>query len=187
MPIRFRSALVPFGVLLILCAAALGADRRLLSLDDLARLREVADPQISPDGNWVAYTVSVGDVAADKEEKHVWMTSWDGTKTLRLTAGKDEESQPRWSRDGRYLAFLSDRGDENDAKQVWLLAMTGGEAEKITAFKGGVTDLDWSPDGSRLVLVVDDPDPDAAGEGKEGGKREDGEADRRRPVPVQGG
>ncbi len=97
------------------------------------------------------------------------MTSWDGKETVRLTAGKESETSPRWSPDGRFLAFLSDRGDDSDVSQLWLLPRAGGEAEKITEAKGGVEDFDWSPDGKRLVLVVEDPDPEPAQ--KEGSKK----------------
>ena len=147
------------------------------SLDDLARLKRVSDPEISPEGGWVAYTVRSVDVKEDKGDTDVWMTSWDGKDSVRLTTSKNSENAPRWSPDGRYLAFLSSRDDENETAQVWLLPRGGGEAEKVTEFKGGVEDLDWSPDGKRLALVVNDPNPDPnAGDkdkekGKESGKK----------------
>ncbi len=162
------------GALLWLFAAGLnaqGAGRRLLSLDDLSRLHSVADPQVSPDGGWVAYTVSAPDLKEDRNHSSVWMTSWDGAQTIRLTTGKESEATPRWSPDGRFLAFLSGREDENSVRQLWLLPRAGGEAEKITEFKGDVSDYDWSPDGRRLVLVVEDPDPDAPDAEKEASKK----------------
>ena len=140
------------------------AEKRPIGIQDLASFRDVSDPQISPDGAWVAYTVRRVDAKEDKNVRDLWMTSWDGAQTQRLTSGKESESTPRWSPDGKYLAFLSDRGDENDADQLWLLPRAGGEAEKVTEFKGGVDDYDWSPDGKRLVLEVLDPDPNAADE-----------------------
>jgi len=139
------------------------------SLDDLARLRGVADPEVSPDGTRVAYTVRTTDLKDDKHETHIWMTDWDGRETVRLTTGKDSETEPRWSPDGRFLAFLSDRGDD-DVEQLWILPRSGGEAEKITEQKGAVEDFAWSPDGKRLVLVVSDPDPNAPADKEEGKK-----------------
>ena len=155
------------------------------SLDDLARVRGVADPEVSPDGARVAYTVRTTDLKEDKHETHIWMTSWDGKETVRLTTGKESETEPRWSPDGRFLAFLSDRGDDSDEEQLWILPRSGGEAEKFTEQKGGVEDFAWSPDGKRLVLVVSDPDPNAPAEKEEGEEAEDEEADRHRPLPVQ--
>jgi len=135
------------------------AGRRLLALDDLHRLKEVSDPQIAPDGEWVAYTVRQPDLEADRHVSDIWMASWDGAATLRLTATpKESEHTPRWSPDGRWLAFLSGRGGDGDADQLWLLDRRGGEAEKLTAVKAGISDFVWAPDGSRLALVIEDGD-----------------------------
>jgi dipeptidyl aminopeptidase/acylaminoacyl peptidase len=135
---------------------------RKLTLGDLDTLRYVTDPEISPDGAWVAYTVSVSDLVKDRWDSDVWMTTWDGRRTLRLTTSKSSEHGPRWSPDGRYLAFLSDRDDTGEVDQIWLLNRGGGEAERLTDLPGGVTDYAWSPDGKRLALVASDPDPDSA-------------------------
>jgi dipeptidyl aminopeptidase/acylaminoacyl peptidase len=136
--------------------------QRKITLDDLSRVREVSDPQLSPDGEWVAYTVSRNDSVHDRIDQDVWMTSWDGRQSVRLTSSISSERAPRWSPDGRYLAFLSDREDPHEAAQVWLLNRTGGEAERVTDFPGDVSDYAWAPDGRRLALVVSDPDPDSA-------------------------
>ena len=156
-------------------AAPLSAQtKRPFSYDDLAKFHAVSDPQRSPDGKWVAYTVSTTDVEKDKHNRDVWMVSWDGKEQVQLTSSKDNESTPRWSPDGKYLAFLASRGDEDEKKkgaQVWLLNRAGGEALQLTEIKGGIDDYAWSPDGKRLALVVNDPDPDDDPEKKEGWKR----------------
>jgi dipeptidyl aminopeptidase/acylaminoacyl peptidase len=153
---------------------------RAFTLDDVAKLKHVSDPERSPDGKWVAYTVSAADTEKDKRDSDVWMVSWDGSEQVRLTSSKDSESHPQWSPDGKYLAFLTSRGndDEDDEKknkkkgaQVWLLNRAGGEAEKLTDIEGDIDDCAWSPDSKRLVLVVDDPDPAADPEKMEGWKR----------------
>src|SRR5215203_6719161 len=170
-----RTLLVSVLALVVSLPGSAGAQaKRLLALDDLASLREVHDPERSPDGEWVAYVVSANDFAKDKRDSDVWMVKWDGSRRVRLTSSPDSESNPRWSPDGRYLAFTASRGDESDKKdgaQVWLLDRAGGEAQKLTDVKGGVSEYAWSPDGKRLVLAVDDPDPnDAAEKEKKEGK-----------------
>ena len=143
-------------------AAAQAPARRLFSLDDLARIREVADPQISPDGAWVSYTVTTVDTARDRTQSDVWMTSWDGSRTVQLTSSPESERKARFSPDGRWLAFLSGRGDPLDAEQLWLMDRAGGEAVRVTRYAGGVSDYAWAPDSRQLVLVVKDPPPEAA-------------------------
>jgi dipeptidyl aminopeptidase/acylaminoacyl peptidase len=129
---------------------------RPVTVADLFRLRDVADPQLSPDGAWVAYTVARADSTVDKRPSAVWMTSWDGTRSWRLTNSKEGESAPRWSPEGRWLAFLSSREDEHT--QLWLLDRSGGEGRKLTSFAGDVDDYTWAPDGKRLAAVVADAD-----------------------------
>ncbi|HVU20189.1 MAG TPA: hypothetical protein VHE09_05615, partial [Rhizomicrobium sp.] len=137
---------------------------RTIAIDDMFQERPVTDPQISADGNWIAYTVETTDIKADETYTHIWMTRFDGARTIQLTnRAHESESTPRFSPDGRSIAFLSDRGDgvENDdaADQVWLMDRAGGEAQRLTDFKGAVSDIAWSPDSKKLALIVADAKP----------------------------
>jgi dipeptidyl aminopeptidase/acylaminoacyl peptidase len=162
---------IAFVLAIGLCGAlpSHAQSRRLLTVDDLYNLREVRDPQRSPDGKWVAYTVSRAIRETDKNDTDVWMVSWDGSQQIQVTSSPEGESRPRWSPDGKYLSFLSSRQGAKQA-QIWLLNRAGGEAVKLTDVKGGVSDYAWSPDGSRLVLVVEDPDPTDPPDDKEPAK-----------------
>jgi dipeptidyl aminopeptidase/acylaminoacyl peptidase len=131
--------------------------RRPLQAADIYRLRDVRDPQLAPDGKWVAYVVSEVDSAKDRNVSHVWMTSWDGAHTIQATSSTESERAPRWSPDGRYLSFLSSRGGA-EAPQLWLLDRMGGEAVRVTNIEQGISEYDWAPDGKRLVFVISDRD-----------------------------
>ena len=175
MPKALTSAFLACLLALASSAAVAGAPSRPLSLDDLAKLRGVSDPRVSPDGKWVAYVVGTIDAEKDTRDSDLWMVSWDGAQQIRLTSTTDSsERAPRWTPDGRYLAFLAARGSEEEKKkgaQVWVLNSVGGEAQQLTDIKGGVTDYVWSPDGLRLCLVVNDFDPSSEPEKLEGWKR----------------
>jgi dipeptidyl aminopeptidase/acylaminoacyl peptidase len=147
--------------------AAGAAERRLLNADDVIGVREVGDPQLSPDGEWVAYTVRAADTVKDERVTHLWMASWDGKRNVQLTYSEHSEHTPRWSPDGKYLAFITARGEKDDPEQVWLLDRSGGEAKPLTGFNGAVNDFAWSPDGKRLALIVADEDPNHKPKGQE--------------------
>ena len=161
----YRRRLSSLSVLLVLaCACALVAQttaRRPMKLDDLSRFRNVSDPQISPDGKLVAYTVNTTDVKEDKSTTHIWMTGIDGSNDRQITFSNESESSPRWSPDGRYLSFTSSRPGKARGNQVWLLDRNGGEAMQLTEIKGRLQGHEWSPDSKRLVLLIGDPDPEA--------------------------
>ena len=148
--------------------------RRAITLDDHSKIVAVGDPQRSPDGVWVAYTVSAVDAEKDRRNTDVWMVKWDGSEPLQLTSSPDGESSPRWSPDGKYLAFVASRGTEEEKKkggQIWLLNRAGGEAQKVSDIKGGVSDIQWSPDSTRIAYVASDQDPADEPEKMDGWKR----------------
>ena len=132
--------------------------KRNLTIDDYFRIKDVTDPQISPEGKWIAYEVTTRNLKEDKNESRIWMISVGGGEAIPSTAEKTSSSHPRWSPDGKYLAFLSAR--DEGKKQVWVLNRNGGEAQQLTDTIQDVDDFSWSPFGDRLVLVLQDPTPD---------------------------
>ena len=160
----YRRRLSSLSLLLVLaCAVSLVAQtaRRPIKLDDLTRFHNVNDPQISPDGKLVAYTVGTTDPKEDKSNSHIWMVGIDGSNDRQITFSAESENSPRWSPDGKYLSFTSSRPGKTRGNQVWLLDRNGGEAMQLTEIKGRLQGYEWSPDGKRLALLIGDPDPEA--------------------------
>lgn len=171
---RMPNRLMCLALAVALTAVPSARQKRPVALDDHSRVVAVADPQRSPEGDWVAYTVTTIDADKDRRDTDIWMAKWDGTTRLRLTSSPDSESSPRWSPDGRYLAFVAARGTDEEKKrggQIWLLDRAGGEAQKVSDVRGGVSDIQWSPDSTRLAFVVRDENPDAEPEKKAGWER----------------
>ena len=131
---------------------------RNITIDDYFQIRDVSQPELSPDGQWVAYSVRTRMLKEDKNEQRLWMVSTRGGDPIPLTAEGVSSSHPRWSPENKYLAFLSARN--NGKTQVWLLNRLGGEATHLTDAAQGVDDFEWSPDSTRLVLILRDPKPE---------------------------
>src|SRR6201994_2431553 len=127
---------------------------------DIYRLPTVSDPQLSPDGKWVSYTLSAIDSLKDSRNSDIWMVSLDGSQDIQLTSSPDGESRARWSPDGKWLSFLSARGVDSKGAQVWLMDRRAGEGKRLTEIKGGVDDYAWSPDSHKLLLTLTDPEPE---------------------------
>jgi len=137
--------------------------KKLLSANDLMKIKAVGNPRISPDSARVAYTVSETKMEKDKEWKNltqVWVVAVNGGGARQYTRGEKSAGAPEWSPDGSMLAFLSDR-EKDGERQVWMMNADGGEAWSVTTHKGGVSGFHFSPDGKRLVLTaVDQPNKD---------------------------
>lgn len=155
------------ALMLAAIVAARAADapkKRDINLDDLAKLQRVGGPVVSPDGEWVAYTVSQVDTKEDKTLTHLWMVKWDGSVHLQLTYGKEGASAPKFSPDGRYISFMSSRPGTVKGDQVWVMDRRGGEAEQLTNITDqNIQGYSWSPDSKKLLLTLHpkaEPDPE---------------------------
>jgi dipeptidyl aminopeptidase/acylaminoacyl peptidase len=127
---------------------------RPITIDDHFQIREVEGPKLSPEAKWVAYTVRTSSLKGDKSEQRVWMVPLVGGETVPLTAEDVSSGNPRWSPDGKYLAFLSARHEGKT--QVWLLNRIGGEAQRLTETPQDVDSFEWAPDSRRLCLILRD-------------------------------
>ncbi|GMR13126.1 MAG: S9 family peptidase [Gemmatimonadota bacterium] len=154
-----RTATIAMLALLVtaaLAAPAAGQSKRALEVDDLFGIKRVRSPQISPNGEWVAYTVTTTSLEDEKSTTRIWMVSSEGGDPLPMTGEGTSASNPRWSPDGKYLSFTASRNEGKS--QVWALDRRGGEARQLTDVKQGISGYVWSPDGTRLLLTIRDPE-----------------------------
>jgi dipeptidyl aminopeptidase/acylaminoacyl peptidase len=143
------------GAALAACLAAMSAAAagRPLCVDDFYRTLTVSEPAMSPEGAWVAYVVTSNERADDAPRSSLWMASWDGRQQLSLSNPAHGTRAPRWSPDGRYLAFLRTAAG-GEQTQLMLLDRRGGEPRAVYETKDDVSAYAWAPDGRRLVLAI---------------------------------
>ncbi|MET7028720.1 S9 family peptidase [Sediminicola luteus] len=146
------------------------SDKKSVTIEELMQLKTVKNPVISPDGQWVAFTVAEMDLKKDAWETRIWMVPSKGGEAIPMTAKGYSASEPKWSSDNKYLSFLASK-KEGDKTQVWTLNRQGGEAEQLTKIPQGVTSHEWSPKGRELMLRIKDPKPEELTEDKEDDKK----------------
>ena len=149
---------LPILTLLLLSAGAAAPTARAdearhpFSVRDMVAMERLGSPQPSPDGARVVFTRRVYDPEANRAFTNLWIVSIDGGEPRRLTSARASDTSPRWSPDGRTIAFVSDRGGSS---QVWTIDPSGGEAHQVTELPVDVDNVQWSPDGSRLAFSAE--------------------------------
>jgi len=123
-----------------------------MTVDDMLAMQRVSDPQVSPDGRWVAFAVRDTDLDANRGRYDVWLAAADGSLVQRLTSSPENDQDPRWSPDGKWIYFTSTR---SGSAQVWKISPAGGEAEQVTKLDTDINGFEVMPDGKRLVLAID--------------------------------
>jgi dipeptidyl aminopeptidase/acylaminoacyl peptidase len=148
--------LITFAILLCLALQAIAQEKRLIRPEDLFRMKSISSPKLSPDGQWIMYSLSKADSAKDRYESKLYMMSTDGKETIQLT---DERSagSPAWSPDNAYISFLSKSKVEAEPSQLFLMNRKGGEPMQLTHIKGEIFRYKWFEDGKRILLEIRDP------------------------------
>lgn len=141
-----------------------------IAVADLMKLKSASNPQISPDGKWIAYTISEMNLKKDKSETQLWIIPAQGGEAIPMTSKEFySASNPKWSPDNKYLSFLAALPEGKT--QVWKLNRKGGDAQQLTKIKQGVSGHEWSPDGKRILLSLKDPKPEELTDDKEDDKK----------------
>ena len=146
---------LPLLTLILLVASAALAQSRVPTVDDLLTLKTIGGTQISPDGKWIAYTVSYGDFKQDAFVTQIWLVNSETGKSVQLTRGDKSSIGARWSPDGHRLAFLSNRVE--DKNQIFLIDPSGGEAQQLTKSETAVNNFAWSEDGKMMAYTSTEP------------------------------
>jgi dipeptidyl aminopeptidase/acylaminoacyl peptidase len=147
---RYSHLLIFVVVLWTAWLSTNAADKRPLTFDDLMKVQRVADPQVSPDGKWIAYTVTTVDKDKNSRNSDVWIIPAAGGEARPLTRSPKSDERPRWSPDSKHIAYVSTR---DGSSQVYLLSLDGGDPKKVTSLATGASGVLLSPDGKNLLFT----------------------------------
>jgi dipeptidyl aminopeptidase/acylaminoacyl peptidase len=152
--------------------------KRNLTAEDLYRLRSINECAISPDGEHIIYSVLSVDEQKNKKKSNLWVCSIKNGNSEQFTVGNQVDSSPRWSPDGKKIAFLSNRDDEKQP-QIYLIPFSGGEARPLTDIQGEFAGFKWSPTGEDIICQFRKKDQDAIERDEDDLKKELGIVSRR--------
>ncbi len=145
MKLLFRAALCLF-----ISTALVAQQKRAITLADMFAFKRVSDPALSPDGKWVAFTLTTPDLTSNKNLADVWIASTNGGAAKQITTHPANDRKPAWSPDGKWIAFESTR---SGSSQIWLVTPEGGEPKQLTTISTEATNAVWSPDGKMIAFV----------------------------------
>src|SRR5882724_4744777 len=135
-------------VMLAIAGSASAQTKHAMTFDDLISMQRVSDPHVSPDGKWVAFTLATPDREANRNASNIWLIPAAGGNAKQLT-NSERDNTPRWSSDGKRVAFISSRDGE---AQIYFIGTEGGEATRLTSAPSGVDNFLWAPDGNSLAF-----------------------------------
>ena len=148
-------------ILISMVSLASSETKRAMTIVDLINVPSLGDPQLSPDGGQLLYTLSEPDWKENKRIGHIWRINIDGSNPIKMTNGENGESSPRWALNGSVIAFITKRGEQDDAKnQIFIISNRGGEAEPLTEHETGVSNIQWSPDSKFIYFLANDAKSD---------------------------
>ena len=148
-------------ILISMVSLASSETKRAMTIVDLINVPSLGDPQLSPNGGQLLYTLSEPDWKENKRIGHIWRINSDGSNPIKMTNGENGESSPRWSPNGSVIAFITKRSEQDDAKnQIFIISNRGGEAEPLTEHETGVSNIQWSPDSKFIYFLANDAKSD---------------------------
>src|SRR2546426_8875741 len=124
--------------------------KRPITFEALMKVQRISEPEVSPDGRWVAYVQVTADLEANKKPGHIWLVPADGGEARQLTHGEGSDSRPRWSPDGQSIAFISTRGGKS---QIWVIPANGGEAQRLSLISTEADGRVWPRRGERARVT----------------------------------